>query len=178
MKQGINLSLGRKRVDYALRKLYYAAVSAFVLCVMISLLLIAYRLILKGSYDELTRKDEAANATLLRMQEKKDKFIETKSRLTDVRSIINKRSPLTVRVSTVSGVVPGDSTITSLNGTDSDIELSLESENLVSLNDLLEQKIEELAADKKRSIKKIEMRSFGLNPKTLRYVMSFAVTFN
>lgn len=178
MKQGINLSLGRKRVDYALRKFQYAAIAAFCICVVISLVLIAYRLILKGSFEDLTRREEVINAKLLGIQEKRDKFLETKSRLIDVRSMLTKRSPMTARLETITNVVPTDSTVNSLNGTEEDLQIALESENLVSLNDLLEQKINELTADKKRGIKKIEMHSFGLNPKTLKYNITFGITFN
>lgn len=177
MKQGINLSLGRKRVDYALRKFYYASIVAFCLCVILSLSLITYRLILKGFYEDLSRREEAINAKLLGIQEKKDKFLETKSRLADARSVISKRSPVINRINTFSQIIPTDSVINSLNGSDESIRITLESDNLVSLNDLLEQKIEQLASDRKKGISKIEMRSFGLNPKTLKYSISFEIFF-
>ena len=111
------------------------------------------------------------------MQDKKDKLIETKSRIADIQKVLSKRSPIVNRLETVSSVISSDSTVDAINGTDTDMQLTLESENLATLNDLIEAKIADLASDKKRGIKKIEMRSFGLNPKTLKYSLTFGVTF-
>jgi hypothetical protein len=55
--------------------------------------------------------------------------------------------------------------------------MTVESDNLASLNDLMEQKILELSKDKKKGIKKIDIESFGLNPKTLTYQAVFKVDF-
>jgi hypothetical protein len=177
MKQGINLSLGRKRVDNALKKIFYVTAGTFILTVVISLSLIIYRLVLKGMYDSLDQKEQKLNTQLLAMQDKKDKLIETKSRIADIQKVLSKRSPIVNRLETVSGVISSDSTVDAINGTDTDMQLTLESENLATLNDLIEAKIADLASDKKRGIKKIEMRSFGLNPKTLKYSLTFGVTF-
>ncbi len=177
MKQGINLSLGRKRVDNALKKIFYVTAGAFIFTVVISLSLIIYRLVLKGMYDSLDQKEQKLNIQLLTMQDKKDKLIETKSRIADIQKVLSKRSPIVNRLETVSSVISSDSTVDAINGTDTDMQLTLESENLATLNDLIEAKIADLASDKKRGIKKIEMRSFGLNPKTLKYSLTFGVTF-
>ena len=82
------------------------------------------------------------------------------------------------RVASLTEVIPEDVTVGSISGTDTDIQISLESDNLSTLNDLVEQKIAALAQDKKRRIKKIQMLSFGLNPKTLKYSVTFTITFS
>ncbi len=177
MKQGINLTSGRKRVDNAFRKAQTASIIFFVLSVVISLSLIAYRLVLKGTYESLDQKEQALNSQLLQLQEKKDKFVETKSRIAEIKKVIGKRNPMTVRVQYISSIIPEDSTVNTINGSDDEIQITLESDNLVALNELLEQKIRGLATDRKREIKKIELKSFGLNPRTLQYSVSYAVTF-
>jgi len=96
----------------------------------------------------------------------------------DVQKILSKRSPVVARLDSISGVIPFDSEVGAINGTDTEMQVTLESESLSSLNDLIESKIAQLASDKKRGIKKIDMRSFGLNPKTLRYGLTFGITFN
>jgi Tfp pilus assembly protein PilN len=178
MKKGINLTLGRKRVDSALRKMFYTTIVIFFLTVIVSIGLIIYRLILRSSFDALDTKEQKLNEQLLSMQDKRDKFIETKSRLTDIKQILTKRSPITIRVDTVSQVVPADSQVNGLSGDKDELHITLESENLSSLNDLFEQKMEALAMDKKKGIKKIELQAFSLNPKTLMYSTTFGVTFN
>ncbi len=177
MKQGINLTLGRKRVDSALKKFFYVTVGVFCATVVISLGLIVYRLVLRGTYDSLDQKEQKLNSQLLAMQEKKDKLIEIKSRIADVQKVLSKRSPVVSRLDSVSGVISSDTAVDAINGTDTDMQITLESDSLSLLNDLIESKIAELATDKKRGIRKIDLRSFGLNPKTLKYSLTFVITF-
>lgn len=178
MKKGINLSLGRKRVDNVLKKVFYVSVGAFCLAVVISLGLIAYRLILKSSYDSLDQKEQQLNVQLLELQDKRDKLTETKSRIVEIKQVIAKRAPVTGRIQTLSDLVPVGSTVTTINGSDVDMKLSLESDSLSSLNELIEKRIEEAAREKAKGIKRVDMNSFGLNPKTLQYSVSLGITFN
>ncbi len=178
MKKGINLALGKKSVDNALRKIFIASVAVFCFTVVISFSLIVYRLILKNNFEALDQKEQGLNAQIISMQEKRDKIIETKSRLDDIRKILSKRLPMNTRIGLLSDVIPEDASVNSINGTDVDMKLSLESDNLSTLNELVEQKITALARDKKRGIKKIEMQSFGLNPKTHKYSITFGITFS
>lgn len=177
MKQNINLSLGRKRVNKALRKIFIISLSFFCITVFISILLIAYRLILKNSYDALDQREQQLNSKLLALQEKEDKFIETRSRLADIKKVISTRSPVTTRINTISEFIPTDSEVTGIGGNDASLQLGLESSDLASLNELIEQKIEAIASDKKQGVQKVEMSSFSLNPKTLKYIISFTVYF-
>lgn len=177
MKQGINLTLGRKRVDSALKKIFYIAAGTFCVTVVLSLGLIIYRLVLKSTYDSLDQKEQQLNAQLLAIQDKKDKLIETKSRIEDIQKVLGKRSPVVSRIDSVSSIIPVDSDVDSLNSSDTEMQISLESDNLSSLNGLIEERVAALGADKKKGIQKIEMRSFGLNPKTLRYNIAFGITF-
>lgn len=177
MKQGINLTLGKKSVDNALRKVFFASVTLFCLTILISFSLIVYRLILKNSFDDLDQKEQKLNQQILGMEEKRDKLVETKGRLDDIRKIIARRLPMNARITSLSQVIPEDVTVNNISGTDVNIQISLESDNLSTLNDLVEQKIVALAQDKKKKIKKIQMQSFGLNPKTLKYSITFAIVF-
>lgn len=177
MKQGINLTLGKKSVDNALRKVLFASAALFCLTILISFSLIVYRLILKNSFEDLDQKEQKLNQQILGMEDKRDKIVETKGRLDDVRKIISRRLPMSARVAYLAEVIPDDVTVDNINGTDVDIQISLESDNLSTLNDLVEQKIVALAQDKKKKIKKIQMQSFGLNPKTLKYSITFSIVF-
>lgn len=178
MKKGINLALGKKSVDNALRKVFIASVAVFCFTVLISFSLIVYRLVLKNSFDALDQKEQKLNAQIISMQEKRDKIIETKSRLDDIRKILSKRLPMNARINSLTEVIPDDVSVNSISGTDIDMQLSLESDNLSTLNDLVEQKINALARDQKKRIKKIQMQSFGLNPKTHKYSITFGITFS
>ncbi len=177
MKKGINLTLGKKSVDNALRKVFFASVALFCFTILISFSLIVYRLFLKNSFDELDKKEQKFNQQILGMEDKRDKLIDMKGRLDDIRKIISRRLPMNSRITSLSEVIPEDVTVNNISGTDVTIQISLESENLSTLNDLVEQKIVALAQDKKKKIKKIQMQTFGLNPKTLKYSITFSIIF-
>lgn len=178
MNRGINLSQGSKRSSTTLKKSFYISVGLFCLVVIASLCLIVYRLILKGFYDNLEVREQILNSQLLLIQDKRDKFYETKKRISEIRNIISKRSSVTARVQTLAEFVPVDSTLTSLSGDAKELSFSLQSESIASLNELIEKKIIEFGSDKKKGVSKIEMQSFGLNPKTLQYNVSLQVVFN
>lgn len=177
MKKGINLTLGKKSVDNVLRKFFFAAVAVFCFSVLISFSLIVYRLVLKSSFDALDKKEQMLNEQILALQDKRDKLIETKGRLDDIKKILSKRLPMSARVSSLTAIIPEEVDVNSISGTDTEMQLSLESDNLATLNELVEQKISLVAQDKKRRIKKIQMQSFTLNPKTLKYSVNFVITF-
>lgn len=177
MKQGINLTLGRKRVDYALRKISIVAIGFFFVTVVASLSLIAYRLVLRGTFNSLEAEERLLNSQLLANQEKRDKYIETKTRLVDVKNILAKRSPITVRLDTLEQVVPPASEVTSITGSNEELQITIESEDLLSLNELVEQKIQQVSEERQKGIKKVDMKSFGLDPKTLRYYMTLGISF-
>ena len=177
MKKSINLSSGRKKVDTALRKIFIITVVAFIAMVIISLILLAYRLFLKSNYDNLESKEQELNEKLLRLEEKKSKITETKLRIVDVRKVLSKRAPTTIRINTISSFILEDIEINRLSGKDNEMSFDIQSDSIATLNLLLEQKIEEIAADKKTGIKKIIMKRFGLSPKTLTYSVSFTVQF-
>ncbi len=177
MKKGINLSLGRKRVDTLLRKVFVGSVAVFCLVFVVAIVLIAYRLILKTTFDGLDLKEQELNSQLLALTDKRDKLLETKSRITEIKKVLSSRAPVTTRMQTISEVVPIGASVNGLSGADDEMEISLESENLSSLNELIEQKITEIAQDQKKGIKKVELRSFGLNPKTSLYLVALGITF-
>lgn len=177
MRKSINLSLGQKRVDTVLRKIYIGTIISFCVVVAVSLGLIGYRLVLKGSYEALDSREQQLNSQLLTMVEKRDKMLEIKSRLNEVKKIVSTRSPTTKRLETVSSIVPSDSEVKGVSGNEDTIDISLESESIASLNDLIELKIEELTSDRGKGVKKVQMHSFGLNPRTHKYTVSLGIEF-
>lgn len=178
MKKGINLALAQRRVDNVFRKAFLVSVALFFAVVVISLGLIIYRLILKSTFDSLDAKEQQLNQQLLAVVEKRDKFIETKSRLIDVKKILSGRSQTIEKIDTITNFLPTDASVNSLSGDQDEMQVSLESENLASLNELVEQKLIEVAADRQKGIRKVDMKTFGLNARSLKYQASFTITFN
>jgi len=177
MIKGINLTSGQKKTNGVLKNIFYVSSAFFAITVIVALALIAYRLFLSISLSDITKKEAGTTASLLKLQVKRDKFLEIHSRLKDIRGILSKRSTITLKATDLAQVVSGDASLLSINGSDQEISLSVESPSLEALNDLIEQKVNQVALDKKKGIKKIEMESFRLNPKTLLYQVDFSVTF-
>lgn len=177
MKKSINLAFGKKKVDKVFKKAFVVSVAVFVAVVTISLGLIIYRLILNTNFQNLEGREQQLNQQLLTYIEKRDKFLETKSRLSEARNILDKRAPTTVRLNTMTEFVPTTSTITSLDGNVDQMSLELTSEDLKSLNELIEQTLIEVSEDKQKGIQRVEMEAFGLNPSSSSYNASFTVTF-
>ncbi len=177
MKQSINLTSARKSVDSALRKILLASIAIFCLTIIISFSLIVYRLVLKSTFDGLDAKEQQLNSQLLAMVDKRDKLLETKSRISDITKIIAKRAPITNRLDTINSIAPADAQVDSISGSDKDLIINFQSSDLSALNTLIEQKITELASDKTKSIKKVSMSSFGLNPKLQKYHIALEVIF-
>ena len=177
MRKGINLTSEQKKANGLLKRIFYASSAFFVITVIVAIVLIAYRLFLSVALSEVTKKEEATSAQIMQFQTKRDKFLETRSRLKDIRKILSKRSTITLKIADLTQIVPEDASLVSINGSNDEISLSVSSSSLTTLNDLIEQKVIQAASDKKRGIKKIEMKSFRLNPKTLLYQVDFDVTF-
>jgi hypothetical protein len=177
MKSGINLTTGRKQVNAIYKKAFYISVGIFAFTVVISIALIGYRLILNNSFNSLSNQEQTLNSQILSLQEKMTKYVQTQQRLKDARTIIAKRSATNQKIDEVTKIVSGSAQLTDISGSDDSVEMTVQSDNLASLNDLMEQKILELSKDKKKGIKKIDIESFGLNPKTLIYQAVFEVDF-
>lgn len=177
MRRSINLLSGKKQVDSIFKKILYGSVALFSVVVLVSLGLIAYRLVLRSTYTDLENREIAVDTQFASLKAKKDKLVETKTRLTDIKKIIAARAPVTTRINALSEVVPPASTITALSGDNEEMQIIIETDDLASLNELIELKAEELAKDKKRGIKRIELRTFEINPHNLRYTISFGIEF-
>lgn len=177
MRRGINLAHGKKPTDKLLKRAYSISIVLFAGSVLVAIILLAYRLILNISFNSLSTKEDSIRSQVLALQVKRDKYIETKARLSEISKIINRRSTTPFKVDTLTSIVPSDTLVSGVSGSDTEIDLSVTADNLASLNDLIEQKIIQLASDKKKGIKKVELRSFGLDTKTLGYKLTLAVTF-
>lgn len=178
MKKSINLSHGRKRVATYFRQIFYISVGLFCLVVLITIGLTGYKLVQRNVYSNLEITDREHDAVLTSLKVKREKYIETQKRLVDIQTVIAKRPPTTVRLATISEILPGDATVDTIAGTEEEMDITINSESLSSLSVLLDERIDQVAGDKKKGVKKVEMKSFGLNPKTLLYSVSLRVTFN
>lgn len=177
MKREINLSLGPRK-DNTLAKritLYSSIIFSIVVCITLGIL--SYRLFLSNQLSNLTGDEEVLQAQLNSIKEQRDKFVVVKERLGEAKRILGRRLNITGKFDNVEALIPSQASLETFNGTEEEVELRVESENLGSLSQLINEKIAELANDKKQGVQKIEMKSFLLNPITKKYTVVFSVTY-
>lgn len=177
MKTSINLVSKKRRPSEFHKRFLVSSVIFFSIIFLISAGLIGYRLFLQFQLANL-KNDEAQLITQVNVNpEKKVKFLTIRERISEIQNIVNERTNLNNRIASVSDTLPLDVGITLIEGSDEGIKVRVSAEDLVSLNDLIEERIEQYAAEKNRGVKRIELTSFNLNPTTLLYEANFTIEF-
>lgn len=177
MKNSINLVSKRRRPSALHKRFYIFSLVFFSISFLISAGLIAYNFLLAGQVADLKRDEALLVAAVNTDPEKKIKYLTLKERLTEVQKVINKRKDINSRIVTVAETLPQDVGISVVEGTDESISITVTASDLISLNNLIEERIEEYAADRGRGVKRIEMTRFDLDPESLQYEATFKLEF-
>lgn len=177
MKKEINLSIGQRKDNTLSRRIVLGSSIVFSVVVFITLGILSYRLFLTNQLSNLASEEESLQGQLNAIKEQRDKFVIVKERLGEAKRILARRLDITGKYDDVAGIVPAQASLETFNGDEEEVELRVESENLESLSQLINEKITTLAEDKKKGVQKIEMKSFLLNPVTKNYSVVFGVTY-
>lgn len=177
MKKEINLTIDRQKKNSFSKRLLLGSVIIFSVAVVITLGILSYRLYLTNQLSGLTNDEDTLLSQLNTIREKRDKFVVIKERLTEAKRILGRRLDITSKLSDAEQIVPPQASLETFDGTEDEVELRIESENLSSLSQLINEKITTLASDKKKGVQKIEMKSFLLNPVSKKYTVVFGVTY-
>lgn len=177
MKSSINLVSKRRKPNAFHKRFLIICVTFFSIVFLTSVGLIAYRLLLQSQLSEL----EAEEATLISVvnenPEKKVKFLTVRERLSEIQNILSERKNLNIRIAGVEEVLPIDVGVKLIESDEETVKFRVAAPNLVSLNNLIEQRIEEYANEQGKAIKRIEMTSFNLDPSSLQYEANFTIEF-
>lgn len=177
MKTSINLVSKKRRPSEFHRRFFISAIIFFSIVFVISVGLIGYRLFLQAQLNAF-KDDEAELITQVNLNpEKKIKFLTVRERLSEIQNIIKERKNLNSRIESVSQTLPLDVGISLIEGDSEQVKLRVTASNLVSLNDLIEQRVEQYASERNKEIKRIELTSFNLNPSTLLYEANLTIEF-
>lgn len=177
MKTGINLISPSQKKTFHGKRLIYASVGTFSLVFLTAIVLLSYRLFLNAKLGNLTEEETAQTQKINALQEKKVKFLIIHDRLASIQKLLKGRDDVNNKISIVKNVIPNDVVISALDGDPEEVTLSVESESLESLNNLIEEKIMQIQTTNKKAIKRIEMKSFRLIPERLTYSATFLVEF-
>ncbi len=177
MKTGINLISPSQKKTFHGKRFVYGSVGIFSLVFLIAIVLLSYRLFLNARLGNLTDEETVQMQKINALQEKKVKFLIIHDRLASIQKLLKGRVDVNNKISIVKNVIPADVTIAALDGNPDAVTISVESESLESLNDLIEEKIMQIQITNKKAIKRIEMKSFRLIPERLAYSATFLVEF-
>lgn len=177
MKTSINLVSKKRRPSEFHRRFFLGSVAFFSIAFLISSGLIAYRLVLQIQLDELKSEETQLISSVNSNPEKKVKFLTVRERLSEIQNIINARQNLNTRIESVSSTLPADVGISLIESEEETVKVRVTATDLVSLDALIDQRIEQYAAERNRGVKRVELTSFDLNPETLLYEANFVIEF-
>lgn len=177
MKREINLSLGRIKNNTLAKRILLGSSILFSIAILISIGILSYRLYLSNNLSGLTNDEENFTSQINSMREQRDKLTIIEGRLEEAQRIISRRLNITAKFDEVADIIPPQASLETFTGIEEEVEVKVESESLGALGQLINDKITTLANDKKRGIKKIEMKNFLLNPTTKVYSVTFGVTY-
>lgn len=177
MKSGINLTLTRPPSDSAAQKIMVGSVVIFSIAVLLAAAVLAYRFSIQLQVTNLIDEEQSLNSQLNAMATKRDQYKITKDRLEDIQTVLAMRDGVNARIDTATEIVPAGSDIDDVGGTLEEVSFEVTSPDLASMNTMMEQKISEIASDKKKGIQTIELQTFNLDTSTKTYRGLFKVTF-
>lgn len=177
MKNSINLVSKRRRPNVFHKRFLIVSLTLFSIVFLISVGLIVYRLLLQSQLSGLESEEASLISVVNENPEKKVKFLTLRERLSEIQNILRERKNLNIRIASVESVLPVDVGVRLIEGDETTVKFRVAAQDLVSLNNLIEQRIEEYATEQNKVIKRIEMTSFNLNPSTLQYEANFTIEF-
>lgn len=177
MKSSINLVSKRTRPSVFHKRFLIVSVTLFSIVFLVSAGLIAYRLLLQTQLSDLKSEEASLIAVVNQNPEKKVKFLTIRERLAEIQSIISERKNLNTRIASVGNTLPVDVEVSLIEGDETTVKVRVTADDLVSLNNLIEQRIEEYATEQNKIVKRIEMTSFNVNSSSLQYEANFTIEF-
>lgn len=177
MKTSINLVSKKRRPSEFHRRFFLASIIFFSVVFILSAGLVGYRLVLQIQMEELTAEEAQLTSDVNSDPEKKVKFLTVRERLSEIQDIMKKRQNLNTRVESVAQTLPADVGVRLIESDKNIVKVRVSASDLVSLDNLIDQRIEEYASERNRGVKRVELTGFNLNPKTLLYEASFTIEF-
>ncbi len=177
MKTSINLVSKRRTPNAFHKRFFTGAVVIFSLAFLISAGLIVYRLYLAGELSNFKEEEARLTSVINSNPEKKIKYLSVRERLAEIQKVISKRKNINSRLVSVSQTLPLDVGISLIEGDEEKVVLQVVASDLSSLNTLIETKIEEYATESQKTVKRVEMSSFGLDTETNQYKANFTIEF-
>ncbi len=105
----------------------------------------------------------------------KEMVLGTQERLGQIRSVLSERHDAGSKINAVVGIIPSSIQIKSMEYDENEIRLTLSSDSLVALQNLIEEKLPQLQNEGSRDIGSITVGDFRVDVENLAYTTSLSI---
>lgn len=158
-------------------KFLFTSIGIFSIVLFIALSILGYTFFLHSTLASLQKEEDDLKAQLAQNNDKKANILVLKERLSNIQKVMSSRTDINKKVSAILGIFPQDVSISNVQASSDKITFTLVSDNLEAIDQLIENKIKAFTINKTLPVKKIDLVSFNLNPKS-GYNLFFAFEFS
>lgn len=179
MKNSINLASEQKEVtSHVVRKLFLYSIFVFAGAFILTATLLSYNFFLKSQLSSLQSDTDKIKLQITTLSSTEAKVVALKERLNSAEKLINTRTDLGAKTASILNIIPQNLSIESVNAGEKSVTIRVTSNNLFSLNSLIEEGIITLIKNKSYGITKADLSTFKVDTKNGNYSLSFQLFFN
>lgn len=172
MNSSINLvSIKNEALERQHKLLFVLRVSAVVLLTSIALIsIIAFIITTQIPISQVKSEEASTLSSITSMSKKVSSYYLIKDRISNINSLMNKRSDFTTALDLIFSKVSDTLSVDSLSIEGNELEITLSSSNLSDINDTVNQLAQ---IGNTRTLKNIKLKSLTLNASSGKYAASF-----
>lgn len=179
MKNSINLASEQKEVtSHVVRRLFLYSIFVFAGAFILTATLLSYNFFLKSQLSSLQSDTDKIKLQITTLSSTEAKVVALKERLSSAEKLINTRTDLGAKTASILNIIPQNLSIESVNAGEKSVTIRVTSDNLFSLNSLIEEGIITLIKNKSYGITKADLSAFKVDTKNGNYSLSFQLFFN
>lgn len=177
MKTEINLAAQRQVQKRRLRKFFLVSIGAFIVVFGATVLILLYNLTLKIQISSLEDEERQLSSQIEAQGQKKNDILILRERIAGIQTALSMRKSIDSQVIPVVGIAPVSSTVGGITYEENEVKMTVKSDNLNDLSDLIDNKIAEIATEQKNEIQNVEISSFGISEADQIYSVNLSFTF-
>lgn len=170
-------SLKKTRLSNSYSPFFLVSIIVFILIFLGAFSILVYVFTLKNNLSNAQFQENQLNDHLQEIAPELVNALFLKDRLSNINKITTFRTRLDVQISSLLAVLPQDVIVSAIIGDSKSLKLSVISDNLNSLNTLIEERIKKFASNNNLKIKRIDSNGLTLDQARSLYVLTFLIQF-
>ncbi len=175
MKAKINLATKRIVQVKKLRKFFLSSIIFFSISTGITLILLLINFSINLQTSKLAETKASMEIEAGTYKPVKEMVLGTQERLGQIRSVLSERQDAGSKINALVGIVPSSIQIKSMEYDETGIRLTLSSDSLVALQNLIEDKLPQMQSEGKGDIGSISVGDFRVDVENLAYTTSLSI---